>query len=50
MSLTRQESPAILPGERITQDVLDYLQSGVQAGMVLPDPVDPSLKTIRAMQ
>jgi arginine/lysine/ornithine decarboxylase len=42
--------PVILPGERITQDVIDYLQSGVQAGMVLPDPVDPSLKTIRVMQ
>jgi arginine/lysine/ornithine decarboxylase len=42
--------PAILPGERISQEVVDYLQSGVQAGMVLPDPVDPSLKTIRVMQ
>jgi arginine/lysine/ornithine decarboxylase len=42
--------PVILPGERITEDVLDYLQSGVQAGMVLPDPADPSLKTIRVMQ
>jgi arginine/lysine/ornithine decarboxylase len=42
--------PAILPGERINQDVLDYLESGLQAGMVLPDPVDPALKTIRVMQ
>jgi arginine decarboxylase len=42
--------PAILPGERVTQDVIDYLQTGLEAGMVLPDPADPSLKTIRVMQ
>ena len=39
--------PAILPGERITADVLNYLRTGLQAGMVLPDPTDPSLDTIR---
>ena len=39
--------PAILPGERITADVLDYLRTGLTAGMVLPDPVDPELSTIR---
>jgi len=39
--------PAILPGERITQDVLNYLRSGLQAGMVLPDPTDPTLETLR---
>ena len=42
--------PVIVPGERITQDALDYLRSGLRAGMVLPDPTDPSLKTIRVMQ
>ena len=42
--------PAILPGERITQEVIDYLESGVRAGMVLPDPADPSLRTIRVMR
>ncbi len=39
--------PAIVPGERINQPVLDYLRSGLEAGMVLPDPADPSLKTVR---
>lgn len=39
--------PAILPGERINGQVIDYLLSGVEAGMVLPDPADPELKTIR---
>ena len=42
--------PTILPGERITQDVIDYLRSGLQAGMVLPDPADPNLETIRVVQ
>jgi arginine decarboxylase len=39
--------PAVLPGERINQGVLDYLTTGLEAGMVLPDPADPSLKTVR---
>jgi arginine decarboxylase len=42
--------PVIVPGERITQEVVDYLLSGLEAGMVLPDPADPDLKTIRVMQ
>jgi arginine/lysine/ornithine decarboxylase len=40
----------ILPGERIDQEVIDYLLSGLEAGMTLPDPADPNLKTIRVMQ
>jgi arginine decarboxylase len=39
--------PAIVPGERISAEVVDYLQGGLKAGMVLPDPSDPSLDTIR---
>jgi arginine decarboxylase len=41
--------PAVVPGERITPPVLDYLRSGVQAGMVVPDAADASLDTIRVM-
>ncbi|WP_433555732.1 aminotransferase class I/II-fold pyridoxal phosphate-dependent enzyme [Pseudonocardia xinjiangensis] len=41
--------PVLLPGERIGQRALDYLRSGVQAGMVLPDPTDPELTTIRVV-
>jgi arginine/lysine/ornithine decarboxylase len=41
--------PVLLPGERITADAVDYLRSGVEAGMVLPDPADPELGTIRVM-
>ncbi|NED57126.1 ornithine decarboxylase, partial [Micromonospora aurantiaca] len=39
--------PAALPGERLTRPVLDYLRSGVSAGMVVPDAADSSLDTIR---
>jgi arginine/lysine/ornithine decarboxylase len=42
--------PVVLPGERLTQPVLDYLLSGLEAGMALPDPADPGLKTIRVMR
>ena len=34
--------PAILPGERINHAVIDYLLSGLEAGMALPDPTDPA--------
>lgn len=42
--------PVLVPGERINAAVVDYLISGLQAGMVLPDPADPSLKTIRVVR
>ena len=42
--------PVIVPGERINAAVVDYLESGLQAGMVLPDPADPSLHTIRVVR
>jgi arginine decarboxylase len=41
--------PVLLPGERIDAEVLDHLRSGLRAGMVLPDPTDPELGTIRVM-
>ncbi len=39
--------PAVLPGERLTEPVLRYLRTGLDAGMYLPDPGDPSLETVR---
>jgi arginine decarboxylase len=42
--------PVVVPGERINQAVIDYLLTGLEAGMVLPDPADPSLNTIRVMK
>ncbi|CAM5286525.1 aminotransferase class I/II-fold pyridoxal phosphate-dependent enzyme [Streptomyces aurantiogriseus] len=41
--------PAVLPGERLTEPVLRYLRTGLEAGMNLPDPTDPELKTIRVV-
>ncbi|WP_441858186.1 aminotransferase class I/II-fold pyridoxal phosphate-dependent enzyme [Pseudarthrobacter sp. YAF2] len=42
--------PVLVPGERINQAVIEYLESGLKAGMVLPDPADPSLGTIRVVR
>jgi arginine/lysine/ornithine decarboxylase len=41
--------PAIMPGERISPAVLDYLLSGLAAGLYLPDPADPKLQTVRVV-
>ncbi|WP_030234951.1 aminotransferase class I/II-fold pyridoxal phosphate-dependent enzyme [Streptomyces sp. NRRL S-350] len=39
--------PAALPGERLNDDVVDYLRSGVEAGMLVPDSADPRLASVR---
>jgi arginine decarboxylase len=39
----------IIPGERITAELLDYLRSGLAAGTQLPDPADPGLGIIRVV-
>lgn len=41
--------PVLAPGERITQAVVDYLTSGVRAGMLIPDAADPELTTLRVV-
>jgi arginine/lysine/ornithine decarboxylase len=41
--------PAVAPGELINQDVVDYLTSGMAAGMLIPDTADPKLKTLRVV-
>jgi arginine/lysine/ornithine decarboxylase len=42
-------APAIIPGERITRPVVDYLRTGAEAGMYIPDAADPSIKSIRVV-
>jgi arginine decarboxylase len=42
--------PAILPGERFTAPVVEYLRAGVAAGMTVPDAADPKLETFRVVQ
>lgn len=41
--------PAAIPGERLNEAVVDYLRSGVEAGMVVPDAADPELNSVRVM-
>lgn len=41
--------PAVLPGERLTSDVLRYLRSGVDSGMVVPDAVDAEVRSVRVL-
>jgi arginine decarboxylase len=41
--------PVLAPGERISQEAVDYLTSGVAAGMLIPDAADPELKTLRVV-
>ncbi|MET9458498.1 hypothetical protein ABZY05_26040 [Streptomyces canus] len=41
--------PVIAPGEVITDEVLDYLRSGVDHGVLIPDAADPSVKTLRVV-
>ncbi|MFD0264797.1 aminotransferase class I/II-fold pyridoxal phosphate-dependent enzyme [Kitasatospora indigofera] len=41
--------PAALPGERLDRAVLDYLSTGVQAGMVIPDAAQPDFATVRVV-
>ncbi len=41
--------PAVVPGEHLNDAVIDYLRSGAQAGMTLPDPADPSAQRCRVV-
>jgi arginine/lysine/ornithine decarboxylase len=43
-------APALVPGEVITKEVLDYLRSGLAAGMQLPDPADSELESVRVVR
>ena len=39
----------LAPGERISQQAVDYLTTGVQAGMLVPEAADPSMETLRVV-
>jgi arginine/lysine/ornithine decarboxylase len=41
--------PVLAPGERITEEALDYLRTGVAAGMLIPDAADGSMETVRVV-
>ncbi|MER7760972.1 ornithine decarboxylase [Streptomyces sp. NPDC097619] len=42
--------PAALPGERLNEDVLRYLRTGVEAGMVVPDAADTTVESVRVLR
>ena len=39
--------PAVVPGELLTDAIIDYLRTGLTAGMNIPDAADTSLETFR---
>lgn len=41
--------PVLVPGERFNESTLDYLTTGVQAGMLIPDATDPTMKSVRVV-
>ncbi|MEU3270895.1 ornithine decarboxylase [Saccharomonospora sp. NPDC006951] len=41
--------PLVVPGEVITRPVLDYLATGLAAGMFVYDSADPGLRTVRVV-
>ena len=41
--------PAVVPGERLNDAVIDYLRTGLDAGMNIPDAADTSLKTFKVV-
>jgi arginine/lysine/ornithine decarboxylase len=41
--------PVFAPGEVINDAVLEYLTTGVEAGMLIPDAADPAMKTVRVV-
>ncbi len=41
--------PVVAPGEVITERVLDYLRSGAEHGVLIPDAADSSVRTLRVV-
>ncbi len=41
--------PAVVPGERLNDAVIEYLRSGLNAGMNVPDAADTTLETFRVV-
>ncbi|MET7703813.1 aminotransferase class I/II-fold pyridoxal phosphate-dependent enzyme [Streptomyces sp. NPDC005485] len=41
--------PVFCPGERISREAAEFLRTGVEAGMYVPDASDQSLRTVRVV-
>ena len=42
--------PVLAPGERISREAVDYLRSGVAAGMLIPEAADPKVESLRVVR
>ncbi|HYC29205.1 MAG TPA: hypothetical protein VEB42_10320, partial [Chitinophagaceae bacterium] len=42
--------PRLLPGERVTAKIVEYLKKGIDEGMFVLDASDPELKTLRVVK
>jgi arginine/lysine/ornithine decarboxylase len=42
--------PLVAPGERLTQDVIDYLRAGIEEGMYVSGLADTSFATVRVVR
>jgi arginine/lysine/ornithine decarboxylase len=42
--------PVVAPGEVITDEILAYLRSGVEHGVLIPDAADSSVQTLRVVR
>ncbi|WP_406443440.1 amino acid decarboxylase [Streptomyces sp. NBC_00631] len=42
--------PVIAPGEVITDEILHYLRSGADHGVLIPDASDPSVRELRVVR
>ncbi|MBY4011791.1 PLP-dependent transferase [Rhodococcus fascians] len=42
--------PTVVPGEQLSSGVVDYLTSGIEAGMNIPDATDRSMKQFRVVR
>jgi arginine/lysine/ornithine decarboxylase len=42
--------PLVAPGERLTQDVIDYLRAGIEEGMYVSGMADASCATVRVVR
>ncbi|MFL6073280.1 MAG: aminotransferase class I/II-fold pyridoxal phosphate-dependent enzyme [Mycobacteriales bacterium] len=41
--------PVLTPGERITAPVVEYLRTGIDAGMHVPDTADPTCRSLKVV-
>jgi arginine decarboxylase len=41
--------PALVPGQRVTPEIIEFLRAGIENGMYVEGAVDPTLEEIRVV-